>query len=121
MADPLSVTASIADVLGLADLVIRSLLKYVKEVKESQDGITRLLSEMSSLYGVLHSLDLMDARFEDDYFTSTCQAEHVYSCIITRQEIKAKLSKSDLSQPAHAVNYFLKRLHWPYRTAEVDN
>jgi hypothetical protein len=49
MSDPLSVAASIAGLIGLVDLVFRTVYKYLRGVKDSREDIETLARELNSL------------------------------------------------------------------------
>lgn len=59
MADPFSISAGIAGLINLADVVFGRLYKYVKAVKSSSRDIQKLSSEIRALYGILSSLRLV--------------------------------------------------------------
>ena len=56
MADPLSVSASVAGLITIADIVIRNGYKYITAVKNSDKAVASLVNEVNSLSGTLHSL-----------------------------------------------------------------
>jgi hypothetical protein len=64
--DPISISASIAGLITLADIVLVRGFKFVKMFKNANQEITMLIAEITSLYGVLHSLQLVACRFEGE-------------------------------------------------------
>lgn len=62
MADPLSVAASVAGLISLAETVIRLGYQYHNGVKGFPADFERLLLEVSSLYGVLCQIKLIVSR-----------------------------------------------------------
>ncbi|KAF4814155.1 Vegetative incompatibility protein HET-E-1 [Colletotrichum siamense] len=57
MADPLSIAASIAGLVGLADIVFARLVKFGRSVKNAEKEIQVLSREINILGGALNSLD----------------------------------------------------------------
>ena len=64
--DPLSISASVAGLITLADLVLARGFKFLKMIKNANQEVTMLITEITSLYGVLHSLQLVALRFEGE-------------------------------------------------------
>ena len=73
MADPLSISASIAGLITIADSVFHRTFKYVKAVKEAPKEIAALSPELGILYGILNSLHLIAYQFETETFDPTTQ------------------------------------------------
>lgn len=63
--DPLSLTASIAGLVGLADVVFRTGHKYYKAAKESQTDVKNLLDEVKALSLLLHQLSFVATESVD--------------------------------------------------------
>lgn len=59
MADPLSVAASIAGLLALADSAFRGVFRYSKAVSSAQDDVKALGTELRSIASVLHGVKLL--------------------------------------------------------------
>ncbi|KAF8532817.1 hypothetical protein BDD12DRAFT_546226 [Trichophaea hybrida] len=62
MADPLSIAASVAGLISLAETVIRLGYQYHSDVKGFLADFERLLSEIFSLYGILCQIKLIVSR-----------------------------------------------------------
>jgi hypothetical protein len=103
MEDPLSVAASVAGLITIAEAVISNRYQYVKDAKDSGSQIATLISEITNLFGVLHSLHLVACRFEGEKFDSTMQIHHIQSCYLVLDKIQQQLDKSD---PAKSHNPF---------------
>jgi hypothetical protein len=58
MADQLSISASIAGLMTIADIVIRNGYKYVIAAKNADKAVASLIREVNSLSGTLHSLEI---------------------------------------------------------------
>ena len=79
MTDPLSISASIAGLMTIADIVIRNGYKYIKAVRESDKAVASLINEVNSLSGTLHSLRNIAEGLEGENapFISTTQVQCV--------------------------------------------
>lgn len=100
MADPLSVSASLAGLVSIADIVFRRSYKYVKSAKEAKKEIAALSSETASLSGTLQSLQLVASQLESDNQETSVYAtrlDHVFSCQQTLEKMKLKLDKHEMS------------------------
>lgn len=71
MADPLSITASIAGLVALADVVFSRTFRYVRAVQKASSEISALSSELGALYGVLCSVRSISMQLEGEAFGST--------------------------------------------------
>ena len=65
MSDPLSISASIAGLVALADLIFRSGTKYAKGCKGAQQEVDSLMREVRDLSVVLHNLELVAFDLEE--------------------------------------------------------
>lgn len=122
MSDPLSISASVAGLITTADIVFRRIYKYAKAVKGAQNEIAVLSSEVTSLFGVLHSLHLVICQLEGQTFESTARTHHIYSCHQTLEKIKTILEKHDPSSASEQpVESAKRKLRWPFSTSETKN
>ena len=120
MADPLSICASIAGLVNLADLVFSRAYKYVKSVKNASKDVKTLSSEIGALYGILCNLRLVSDQLEDENVASTMRAEHIYSCYQTLERVKSVLEKHETRSLYSDQRTALKRnLRWPFTSQEV--
>jgi Fungal N-terminal domain of STAND proteins len=69
--DPLSISASVAGLITLAELVLGRGFKLAKAFRNADQEVTKLIAEVTSLYGVLQSLRLVALRFEGEVVDST--------------------------------------------------
>ncbi|KAL8902919.1 MAG: hypothetical protein Q9207_004287 [Kuettlingeria erythrocarpa] len=122
MADPLTISTSIAGLVTLADLVFSRIFQYAKGVKGASQEILKLSSEVGALYGILSNLRLVACQLEDESFQSTTRAHHLYSCTQTLENLMAILDKDDTSglQP-RSVGSIKRKLHWPFKSSEVKS
>ncbi|MCJ1245363.1 hypothetical protein MMC30_002567 [Trapelia coarctata] len=119
--DPLSLSASIAGLITLADVVVDRVYTYIKGVKNARKEIAALLAEVTGLFGILNSLRLVVARYEEPgvQFQSTMQINHVYACDNTLVKIKALIDKDDPSQAGSSFERMKRQLHWPLTGSET--
>ena len=120
MADPLSISASIAGLATITDAVFRRTFNYVKAVKGAPNELSALITAMGALSGILHNLSLITSKLEEESFDSTIQANHIHSCLQTVDKVKSILDKFDSSTEAHTMKT-MKRLKWPFSGTEVKD
>ncbi|KAJ0163130.1 hypothetical protein CTA2_3479 [Colletotrichum tanaceti] len=107
MADPLSIAASIAGLVTLADIIFDRLVKYGRWVKNADKEIQDLAREINLLAGVLSSLSRLARALEDKSFDRNLRMHHIEACNGTLAEINNKLSK--------IVKDSIKdKLKWPF-------
>ena len=122
MTDPLSVSASIAGLVTLADIVFRRTYKYVKAVKKAPKEISALSDEINSLYGVLRRLQLVSRELEDETFDTSTRIHHVQSCFETLENVESILDKDDTSSlHDQRLETFKRKLRWPFTSSEVKH
>lgn len=66
MADPISLTSSIAGIAALADVVVTKGNRYLKEVLNCEEDVRRLIVECNALHEVLERLSQIASKIEDD-------------------------------------------------------
>lgn len=120
MADPLSVSASIAGLVTITDIVFRRTFKYVKAVKGAPKQLSALTTATGALSGILHNLSLLAGQLEGESFDTTIQANHIYSCLQTLNKIQGILDKFDSSTGGHSMNT-MQRLKWPFSVSEAKD
>jgi hypothetical protein len=128
--DPLSVSASIAGITSLADVVFRTTRKYVRGVRGSQQEIEAISHEVKNLALALHNLHLVALSLEDaqlelpDEQSITggrlLEAHHLHSCrqVLKRLEHSLKDSESLMTSNS-AVQRLRGRLTWPFSSTET--
>jgi cell division septum initiation protein DivIVA len=84
MAEALSVAGTIAGLLGIADVVVRRVVTFAKDVKHAKEEVKSLLEELSGLY----QKEELDAKY---------QGEHLQACRTTLSKLKEKLERADPS------------------------
>lgn len=85
MADVLGVAASIDGLTSLADIVVRKGYKFLREVKDTEKKVKKIVDEVNALSGFLHSLNNVVERLEEDgsIFDPTTQIHYVEACYQT--------------------------------------
>ncbi|KAK8113490.1 ankyrin repeat-containing domain protein [Apiospora sp. TS-2023a] len=114
MADPLSIAASVAGLVTLADVVFLRLIKYGKSAKNAGSENRRLADEVNLLGGTLSSLCRLADALKDENFESKFRMHHVEACNDTLMEIQDSLKKysSDLTTK--------KKATWPFTARRVE-
>lgn len=120
MADPLSISASIAGLISLADIVFVRTYKYVRAVGKASKEISAFAAELRALYGILSSLRLVSCQLDGESFDTTTQVHHVHSCFQTLEEIRKILERDDASSlDDQPIKKLRKKLRWPFSSSEV--
>ncbi|PMD27144.1 hypothetical protein NA56DRAFT_697312 [Hyaloscypha hepaticicola] len=124
--DPLSLSASIAGLISITDMIAGRSYKYIKEARGASKEVKKLLEEITDLFGILNSLRLVAARYQDEAFDSTMQSQHIHTCHKLLEKIKDRLDKADPNQvdetksPLRQKASTLGRtLVWPFSSAET--
>ena len=120
MADPLSISASIAGLVSITDAVFRRTFKYIKAVKGAPNELSALITSMGALSGILHNLSLVACQLEGEPFDSTIQANHIHSCLQTLDKVRSILDRFDSSTKGHSMKT-MKRLKWPFSATEAKD
>ncbi|KAK8243431.1 hypothetical protein HDK90DRAFT_409640 [Phyllosticta capitalensis] len=120
MADPLSISASIAGLLSLADIVFSRVFRYAKAVQGSDSEIAQLAERTQSLSGVLHSLLLLAMELDTEGPAHEFRFRHLISCGNTLRKIKQKLeSKTPTSSTHNPAASVKNKLLWPFSSSET--
>jgi hypothetical protein len=121
MAEPLSIAASIAGLMTIADIVIRNGYKYITAVRDSDKAVASLINEVNSLSGTLHSLRNIAEGLEGENapFIPTTQVHHIESCYRTLRKISELLDKFELSKTKGLLDQAKQRLRWPLTHSET--
>ena len=117
--DPLSVSASVAGLITLAELIVSRGYEFLKGVKYAKVEITQLLVEITALFGVLQSLRLVALRFEGQHFNTTLQLEYLQSCqkLVDRIHVHLKTALPEDSDGRWRAAG--KSLRWPLSDKET--
>ncbi|KAK4163823.1 ankyrin repeat-containing domain protein [Cladorrhinum sp. PSN259] len=120
----IGVAASIGALVEIADRAYKVVFKYFPAVKNARKDVQRLIIEIRSLCGVLHSLKIFAASLEDETLAAAdmkaFRMQHVESCYHTLSKIRSDLQ--DFEAGFNSKNK-LKGLHrslrWPFCEEET--
>ncbi|KAL8723847.1 MAG: hypothetical protein Q9181_007140, partial [Wetmoreana brouardii] len=122
MADPLSVSASIAGLITLAEILFRRTFKYARAVRNAPEEIRSLSEEIGALHGLLHRVQLLASELEGQPLQTSIQAYGLHSCQKTLEKIESILHKYDASTtPSRTVYAVKRRLGWPFSISEAKS
>lgn len=111
MADPLSIAASIAGVITLADVVFLRTKRYLHSARNADKEVHELSMEVLLLGGALHSLSrlaqALDTDGLKDQHVDNLRMYHIAACHATLDEIAKKLKKLE-------DNSTKRKLVWPF-------
>ncbi|RWA07801.1 hypothetical protein EKO27_g7305 [Xylaria grammica] len=120
--DPLSVAASIAGLVTLADAVFRGVYKYCRAASDASDEIKELANRLQSLAGILHSLGILADALEQDGAHPTIQMTHISDATKLLGEIQTRLDRSKSRINSSKLALIQQSLKWPFtktRTKEL--
>ncbi|KAK1834051.1 hypothetical protein QBC39DRAFT_30471 [Podospora conica] len=122
MADPLSIAASVAGLITLADTIFRASFQYAKSAKNAKQEALDLASEAQDLAGVLHRLSLVASAFETDPEPErqhTLRLHHVLSCRRMLLRVEKALAKASSDFDAGKARAVRRAVKWPFSSTEV--
>ncbi|KPM46456.1 hypothetical protein AK830_g205 [Neonectria ditissima] len=117
--NPLSVSASIAGLVSLADLVFRAALRYVKSAKQAPKEVQDLLNEVKDLSLVLHNLSPIACGLESDSTpqnTNTPKPYYLHECRQLLRRLEGKLPSLETQSSCQKLQ---SRLKWPFSSGET--
>ncbi|EXK44728.1 hypothetical protein FOMG_03414 [Fusarium oxysporum f. sp. melonis 26406] len=129
VADPLSISASIAGLVALADLIFRSGTKYVKSYRGASTEVGNLIREIRSLSVILHNLSLVAFDLEETEppeptaavheSSSVLQPHYLHDCHQLLRRLETGLSRTEASLDSGSEHQRLyARLKWPFTSTE---
>lgn len=111
MADPLSIAASIAGVISLADVVFSRTTKYVSAVKHADEEVKKFALEVNLLGGALSSLSKLASVLDADGLRNKqiddLRMHHISTCHSTLHQIVQNLEKLE-DKPLK------RKVTWPF-------
>ncbi|KAG5756927.1 hypothetical protein H9Q70_000467 [Fusarium xylarioides] len=121
MADPLSLAASIAGLISLADLVFKTTYKFVRAAKDAKDEIQSLLDEINNLASVLRRLEGLTSDLEDEgqSFDPTLRNHCLNQCYKTFNRIEFRVKKASESFKKSKFDGIVRQLKWPFSSSET--
>jgi hypothetical protein len=114
MMDPLSASASVTSILQLCSAVI----KYLSDVKDSQDDRRNLMVEIITIKGLLSTLQELSQPGEA--WLETVQSLSVANGPLEQCGSMLKCLEEKLS-PAVGPHKVIKALVWPFQKGEVKD
>jgi uncharacterized protein YoxC len=117
MAEVLGVAASVAGLMTIADSIVRKGFNFIKDVKEAEESVEKLVEEVNNLSGVLHSLNNVVERLAEDERTvdPSTRIHYIESCYKTLKKINDHF---DEALPATLLSRGQK-LKWPLKKAHT--
>jgi hypothetical protein len=121
MADGLSIAASIAGLISIADIIVRRGFKYAKAVKDADKSVKALIEEVNSLSGILHSLKNVAETLQDDQvaFEPATQIHYVEDSYQTLQKVQKLLDEADPVAGEGRIDSTKRKLKWPIAGSRV--
>ncbi|KAJ4032240.1 hypothetical protein NW761_012799 [Fusarium oxysporum] len=121
MADPLSLAASIAGLISLADLVFKNTYKFVRAAKDAKDEIQCLVDEINNLASVLRRLEALTSDLEDEgqSFDPTLRNHYLNHCYKTFHRIESRVKKASDSFKKSKFDGIVRQLKWPFSSSET--
>lgn len=115
--DPVSIVSGIGGLIQLTDLVMSRTWPFLKELKNQREEISKLLAEVASLGGVLHSIHLLEQGC-----AIQIDQEDILNCQQILEELWDKLRKGDNSSHGKRdqVKQFAYQLYFPYERVEMQ-
>ncbi|KAM0553082.1 hypothetical protein ACHAPJ_007630 [Fusarium lateritium] len=123
MADPLSLAASIAGLISLADIAFKHAYKFVRAAKDAKDDILSLTDEINNLASVLRVLEALasDLEAEGDQFDPTLRNHYLNHCFKTLTRIETRLKKAAESFTRSKLESICRQLKWPFSSSETKD
>jgi hypothetical protein len=122
--DPLSLSASIAGLISLADVAFRTVYKYVRGVKGAESDVRNLQKEIEALCSVLRLLhplaEVLETEGEEG--KSALNVEILHHCEETLKEISTKVQGAFVSfEEKKSLKAALQKLKWPFGSTETKD
>jgi hypothetical protein len=119
MADPLSITASVAGIISLAGIVFTRIYKYANAAGSAQKDVRDLAEEVKTIRDLLRALSSLASKLDATTITTTFNLSYVESCQETLQSIEDGLSKAQEDFEKSILRKFQRKLKWPFTAAET--
>lgn len=121
MSDPLSVSASIAGLISISDLIFRAVFKYARAAKNAKSDIQSLADEINGLATVLRSLQALasDLESEGDTFDPALRIHCLSHCTKTFDKIEQRVKRASDSLGRSKLEGIARQLKWPFSASET--
>ena len=117
--DPLSISASIAGLITLTEVIVSHGYEFLKGVKHAKAEISQLLVEITALFGVLQSLRIVAGRFEGAQLGSSIQATQLQACHDLVHRIREHLRQALPEDKDGRWRTAGKSIRWPLSSGET--
>lgn len=94
MADPLSIASGIAGLITLADIIIERTYRYIKSSRNAAKDAQRLLLEIQSFSGILHSLRVLELQVGEHGLNTKIDPFQRHECHKLLETIRDKLGEA---------------------------
>lgn len=109
MADPLAIAGSVAGLVGIAEVVVRTFYRYGKAVRGARAEIAKLRAEVESFYGLLQTLKVIAQEIEQEPLSLPPALPFINNCQTILETVRDALVK------AHASSSF----KWPLNSSKT--
>ncbi|KAM0262042.1 hypothetical protein ACHAPA_009508 [Fusarium lateritium] len=122
--EAVSLAASIAGLVTLADLVFRAAVKYSKSVRDAPKEVRDLVDEIKDLSLLLHNLSMVEyglASQPDPTFQANSQPpkpHHLHQCQQLLRRLQTGLPNIEASSGLQKLQ---KRLKWPFSISDTKD
>lgn len=123
MADPLSLAASLAGLVSLADTVFRYVYKYVRGAMAAKEEITKIAQELQSFTGILRGVQVLAQSLEEegDTYDPSIRVHHVYYCEQTLNKIHDRMKRAaQKMEKGRSKGGLVQQLKWPFSKSETQ-
>lgn len=122
MADPLSLAASLAGLVSLADTVFRHVYRYVRGCMDAKEEITKIAQELQSFTGILRGVQALAQSLEEegDTYDPSIRVHHVYYCEQTLNKIHERMKRAaQKMEKGKSKGGLVQQLKWPFSKSET--
>jgi len=121
MSDLLSVSASIAGLISIADPTFRCVYRYAKAARDAKADIQALADEINGLATVLRGLQALalELEAEGDAFDPALRIHYLSHCKKTLDKIEQRVKKATDSLARSKLEGITRQLKWPFSASET--
>lgn len=116
MAEVLGIASSVAGLISLADVVVTKGYKFIKDTKDAEETVRKIVHEVNMVYGVLHSLRSVAFSLEEERGGTdpSLQIYWIEESFQTLESVRKALDKTTPSIPVSK----LEKFKWPLKKSE---
>ncbi|KAM6535493.1 hypothetical protein FALCPG4_005051 [Fusarium falciforme] len=121
MAEPLSLAASIAGLISLADVTFKHVYKFTKAAKDAKDEVQTIADQLNDLARVLRVLEALAESLEadGDGFDPALRNHYLGHCQKTLEKVQKRVSKAlDSFNSGSRSKSLGRQLKWPFSASE---